>query len=242
MSPDRFRNDATTAATGEIDLGLQAFMRDVYNTMALGLTLTGATAGIVAAIEPLREIFIMQPLVRLIVAFAPLVYLFTAFRGTALMRKTAQKLKSSFYLFSGLMGLSMSVFFMVYSPDAVARAFLVTAATFAGTSLYGYTTKRDLTSAGAFLAMGVWGLLIAMIVNMFMQSVALHFMLSIAGVVIFTGLVAWETQRLKETYAYGSNAGEANDKLAVMGALSLYINFINLFQFILSIMGGSRRN
>ncbi len=129
----------------------------------------------------------------------------------------------------------MSTIFLAFTGESIARVFFVTAATFAATSLYGYTTKKDLSGMGSFMFMGMIGIFIAMIVNLFLQSAMVHFVVSVLGVVIFTGLAAYETQMLKETYRYGG--GEANNKLATMGALNLYLSFINLFQFLLSLMG-----
>jgi FtsH-binding integral membrane protein len=149
-------------------------------------------------------------------------------------------LKTLFWLFCATMGLSMGAIFLVYTNASIARAFFVTAATFGTMALWGYTTKKDLTGFGSFLLMGVLGLMIASVVNIFMMSSMLQWMVSIAGVAIFTGLTAWDTQRIKQSYAESYGA-EANDKMAVFGALSLYLNFINAFQFILSLTG-DRRN
>ncbi|MDD9899511.1 MAG: Bax inhibitor-1/YccA family protein [Alphaproteobacteria bacterium] len=238
MSYDRFENTAASQTGARtVDAGLQDYMRSVYNTMTLGLGLTGLVAAALANIPAVKGILFGNPLLNMIVAFAPLLYMLVAFRGANLMRLNSGELRTRFYLFSIMMGASFAGIFMMFSGASIARAFFVTAAAFAGTSLYGYTTKKDLTGMGAFLFMGVFGILIAMVVNMFLQSAALHFIVSIVGILVFTGLTAFETQRLKETYAYGRQADEANAKVAVMGALSLYINFINMFQFILSFMG-----
>jgi FtsH-binding integral membrane protein len=163
------------------------------------------------------------------------------FRGSVLMTKTAAELNTRFYLFSAVFGFSLTPIVVIYAGADLARAFFVTAATFAATSAWSYTTKSDLSRFGSFLFMGVIGLIIAMVVNMFLHSTMMDFIISAAGVLIYTGLVAWNTQQLKETYA-ASNGVEANNKVAVMGALSLYLDFVNLFLFILRLMGGNNRN
>ena len=141
-----------------------------------------------------------------------------------------------YFLLTGLIGLSMSYIFAVYSSESIARVFFVTAGMFAATSIYGYTTKKDLAAMGSFLFMGLIGLIIAMVVNIFLQSTMMQFVISGVGVLIFTGLTAWDTQRIKETY-HASHGSETLTKMATMGALSLYLDFINLFQFLLQIMG-----
>ena len=150
-------------------------------------------------------------------------------------------LKTLFWIFCATMGLSMGSLFLVFTGASIARAFFITAATFGAMSLNGYTTKRDLAAMGAFMMMGLIGLMIASVVNLFLDSSMLQWMTSIAGVVIFTGLTAYDVQRIKQTYS-DSWGADANDKLAVFNALSLYLNFINAFQFILELTGGMRRN
>jgi FtsH-binding integral membrane protein len=217
-----------------IDAGLQSFMQGVYRTMGLGLIITGLAAVGLASSPALFELVFTTPL-RWVVMLAPLGIIFFGFTPARLARMSSEKLKLTFYVFSILMGLSMGFIFAAYTGNSIARVFFSTAATFAGTSLYGYTTRRSLASAGSFLFMGLFGIIIASLVNLFMQSAMVHFVVSVIGVVVFTGLTAWETQNLKNVYREG--AGEANDKQAVVGALSLYLNFINLFQIMLSFMG-----
>lgn len=227
----------TTAAYGSdqvVDAGLQAFMRGVYNTMGAGLALTGAVAFGTANFPPLFNLIFGTPLAW-VVMLAPLGFLFFGFTPGRVARMEPGKLRTVFFAFCLIMGLSMAVLFKVFTGESIARVFFITAATFAATSLWGYTTKRDLGSMGSFLFMGLIGIVIASLVNMFLGSAMVQFVVSILGVVIFTGLTAWDTQRLKETYAY--SGGATNDKLATMGALSLYLNFINLFQSLLNIMG-----
>lgn len=243
MSYDPYETHVQTraAAGSDIDAGLQSFMRGVYNTMAIGLVFTGVLsfgfAELMLSNEALFKTVMQSPLYYVLV-FAPLAFIFGGFTQGRIARWPASKLQTMFYAFSAVMGLSMSTLFIIYSADSIARVFFITAGTFAATSLYGYTTKRDLAGMGSFMMMGFIGIFIAMIANLFMQSEMVHFIVSILGVVIFTGLAAWQTQSLKETYAYGR--GQENAKLAVMGALSLYISFINLFQFLLSLMGSQR--
>lgn len=225
------------AAPRIVDAGLQSYMQNVYNTMGLGLVVTGLTAFAVASTPALLQLFFGTPL-RWLVILAPLGFIWFGFTPARVARMPAEKLKLLFTLFSAVMGISMAVIFQVFTGASIARVFFITASTFAATSLYGYTTKRDLTGVGSFMFMGLVGILIAMVVNIFMQSAMVHFVVSVMGVVIFTGLTAWDTQRLKEAYN-GSNA-EANSKMAIVGALSLYLNFINLFQMLLQFMGNRR--
>lgn len=222
------------AGVGEIDLGLQSYMRKVYNTMGLGLVVTGLTAFGVANTEPLFNFFFQGPMMWVTI-FAPLAFLWLGFTPARVARMDAGKMTMLFTVFSALMGISMAAIFFAFTAESIARVFFITAGTFAAMSLYGYTTKRDLTKMGSFLIMGVVGIFLAMIVNMFIQSEAVHFAVSVIGVVVFTGLTAWDTQRLKETYAAG--ADESNMKMAVMGALSLYLNFVNLFQMLMHLTG-----
>lgn len=230
-------NPRTQAAYGSdqlVDSGLQSFMRGVYNTMGLGLVITGLVAFATAHTPALFNAIYGSPL-QWVVIFAPLAFVLFGFTPGRIARLSGTQVRTLFYLFAALMGLSMATVFVVFTNESIARVFFVTAATFAATSIYGYTTKKDLTRMGSFLFMGLIGIVIASVINVFMGSETVQFVVSVLGVVIFTGLAAWETQRLKETYAYG--AGEANDKLATMGALGLYLSFINLFQSLLHLMG-----
>ena len=231
------RPHTTTAAYGSdqvIDAGLQGFMRGVYNTMGIGLVITGLVAFATANTPALAQAIFTTPL-KWVVMLAPLAFIFLGFTPGRIARMQPGQVRTMFYVFSAVMGLSMASVFLVFTGASIARVFFVTAATFAATSLYGYTTKKDLSGMGSFMVMGMIGIFIAMIVNIFLQSAMVHFVVSILGVVIFTGLAAYETQMLKETYRSGG--GEANNKLATMGALNLYLSFINLFQFLLSLMG-----
>jgi FtsH-binding integral membrane protein len=223
------------AAGVSYDAGLRAHMQRVFNYMAGGLAITGLVAFLVANTflaglvfgTPLKWVAIFAPLVFMI-------YLNVKFQGMS-----ASKAQTIFWLFCATMGLSMAALFMVFTGASVARAFFITAATFGAMSLWGYTTRADLSGFGSFLMMGVVGLLIAMVVNLFMASAAIQWVVSVLGVAIFTGLTAWDVQNIKQSYAEGWGA-EANSKLAVMGALKLYLNFINAFQFLLTLTGDRR--
>jgi len=221
-----------------LDLGLQSYMQSVYHTMTVGLAITGLTAFFVSSVPSLFHLLFGTPLAWVVV-FAPLAFLWFGFTPRSIMTMSSGKLMRTFFFFSVLMGLSMAVIFQLYTGASIARVFFITAATFAATSLYGYTTRRDLTGVGSFLFMGLVGIVIASLVNIFMHSMMVQFVISVIGVVVFTGLTAAQTQSLKNVYAAG--ATEANAKMAVVGALNLYLNFINLFQILLSFMG-DRRN
>lgn len=238
MSYNRFDTVQSGAQTRAIDPGLQAFMRNVYNTMGVGLVLTGVTAYALSQIPGIRETLYSSGLFY-VAAFAPLAFLLFGFTHNRIVRSSASQLLMMFSAFAVTMGVSMGSIFLVYSSADIARAFFVTAGTFAAMSLYGYTTKRDLSAFRSFLVMGLIGVFIASIVNIFLGSGLMQFVISCAGVLVFTGLTAWETQNLRQTYAE-THGHEANSKIAVMGALGLYLNFVNLFQMILHLMGGNR--
>ena len=218
-----------------IDAGLRDYMLRIYNYMASGLALTGIVA-YVAAASGFYVSIAHSPLFFLII-LAPLGLVFWLSYGIGRMQaSTAQAL---FWLYAGLMGLSLGGVFLVYTGASIARVFFITAGTFAAMSLYGYTTQRDLAQFGSFLFMGLIGIIIASLVNMFIGSTALQFAISVIGVIVFTGLTAWDTQQIKEMYVenYG---GEAATKTAVMGALRLYLDFINLFMMLLQLLGTRR--
>ena len=223
------------ARAAEIDVGLRAYMQKVFGLMAGGTAVTGLVAYFGATTGIYMQIA-QTPLIWVLV-FAPLVFAFIFGMKIQTMRaSTAQML---FWVFSALMGLSLSYIFIRYTGVSIARTFFIAAATFAGMALYGYTTKRDLSAMGSFLIMGVWGLLIAMLVNLFLASSALHFAISIIGVLVFTGLTAYDAQKIKEMY-YAGDGAEVSTKKAVVGALNLYLDFINLFIFMLQFLGDRR--
>ena len=233
-------NRAGTAV--DIDEGLRKHMLRVYNYMTLGLGLTGAVAFAVATVPALRELFyVMQgsaivgvkPLAY-VVMFAPLAFILViSFGINRLSASTAQIL---FWSFAAVMGASLSHILLIYTGASVARTFFITAAAFGALSLYGYTTKRDLSAMGKFLFIGLFGLIIAMIVNWFLKAPALQFAISAIGVFIFAGLTAYDTQKIKEMYLE-ADSPEIAQKKAIMGALNLYLDFINMFLFLLHFLG-----
>ncbi len=235
IGPDT-RFNATYAGSADraaYDAGLRAHMLRVYNYMCAGLALTGAIAFLVGTNESLLYAVHGTPL-KWVVMLAPLGFIM--FAGFKLHTISVSTLQAIYWAFCGLMGLSMSYIFAVYTGASIARVFFIASGMFAATSLWGYTTKRDLTGMGSFLFMGLIGILIAGIVNIFLGSSALQFAISVIGVIVFTGLTAWDTQNIKESYDEASGH-ESNTKLAVWGAWSLYLNFINLFQMLLSLLG-----
>lgn len=234
--PDQFIRSGIAGADGvSFDAGLRAHMQRVFNYMGGGLIVTGLVAWVIAN-TALAGIIYGSPL-RFIAAIAPLGFII--YMNVRIQSISLTQLRVMFWSFCATMGLSMGAIFLAYSQASIARAFFISGATFGAVSLWGYTTKANLTGMGAFMRMGLMGLLIALVVNLFFMSPMLQWVSSIIGVLIFTGLTAWDVQNIKQTYA-SSWGAEANDKLAVFGALRLYLNFINLFQFILSLTGGNR--
>ncbi len=231
----RYMSRAQAEAAG-IDVGLRQYMLRVYNYMASGLALTGIVALMVAASPGALHAIYQTPL-RWVVMFAPLALVF--FLGARIDRMQASTAQALFWVYSALMGLSLAFIFVVYTGESIARVFFITGAAFAGLSLYGYTTRRDLSAFGTFLIMGLVGILIAGLVNVFLHSTQLQFVISAAGVLVFAGLTAWDTQRIKEMY-WESDGYEIAAKKAVMGALQLYLDFINLFMFMLQFLGVRR--
>jgi len=241
--------------TDVIDAGLRAYMLRVYNYMLVALVVTGLTAyafyGLSVTDDPsqaaahLRNGVMLtsfgvtlfgSPLQWLII-LAPLGMVFFIMARIQHMSMTAAQ--ASFWIFSALIGVSMAAIFMIYTSASIAQVFFITAAAFGGLSLWGYTTKSDLTGFGSFLIMGLWGLIIAMIVNIFFQSQMMMWVLSVAGVGIFAGLTAYKTQMIKEMYYVGDD-GTLAGKKAIMGALTLYLSFVNMFRFLLLLMGNRR--
>jgi FtsH-binding integral membrane protein len=223
-----------------IDQGLRSYMLRVYNYMAVGLGLTGiaAVATFMAAVDNGQLTSFGQLLFtsgfRWIVVFAPLaLVLFLSFRVQAMSVAAAQL---TFWIYAGLVGVSFASLGLVYAHESIARVFFITAASFGGLSLLGYTTKRDLSGMGSFLFMGLIGLILAMIVNLFLQSSAMQFVISAVGVLVFAGLTAYDTQRIKEMYLEADDSATAGRK-AIMGALTLYLDFINMFLMLLQLFG-----
>jgi FtsH-binding integral membrane protein len=249
-----FGRAAGRADAAVIDAGLRAYMLRIYNYMSIGLAITGLAAlgvymaavtsdpsgaaakigssfltpfGYAMFVSPLKWLFILAPLAMVFVISAGI---------NRLAPATAQIL---FWVFSALMGVSLSSIFLVYTHTSIVQVFFITAATFGALSLYGYTTRRDLSGMGSFLFMGLIGIIIASLVNLFLHLSALQFVISIVGVLVFAGLTAWDTQRLKNEYIYGyaSAGGDVAERAAITGALSLYLNFINLFTLLLQLLG-----
>jgi len=240
------RRYAAAARTGSgvrvgIDEGLRAFMLGVYNNMALGVAITGAAAlGTVALavqngqLTPFGQAIYLSPL-KWVVMFAPLLFVFGLSAGIERLAPATARIL--FLVYAAVMGLSLSSIFLVFTGQSIAQTFFVTAAAFGALSLWGYTTKRDISGWGSFLFMGLIGILIASIVNIFLGSTGLQFAISVLGVLIFAGLTAYDTQRLKNTYDFVAGNADAAARASILGALSLYLNFINLFVMLLSLFG-----
>ena len=238
------QTQAKAAALNSEDLGLRAYMQKIYSYMTVGLAITGLVAWLVsgAAVDqngnatalgnalfnsPLGFIFMLAPLG---------LVMMLSFRIQKMKASTAQTM---FWVLSGCYGISLASIFLAYTGESVARVFFISSSTFLAASIYGYTTKRSLANFGSFLMMGLIGIIIAMVVNIFMQSTMMQFIISIVGVLIFTGLTAYDTQTLKEMYVEGEN-GETQVKKAIMGALKLYLDFLNLFIMLLMLLGNRR--
>ena len=244
------------ARAAQIDAGLRAHMNKVYGTMSVGMFITflaaWAIAGLAVTSDPtgasaqiganqyltgLGEALYLSPL-KWVVMFAPLAFVFFGF-GAAMNRLPAAGVQLVFYAFAMLMGVSISSIFLVFTGESIIQVFLITAIAFAGLSLYGYTTKKDISGWGSFLIMGVIGLIVASIVNIFLASSAMSFAISVIGVLIFAGLTAYDTQNIKNTYIQHAQHGDQEflGKAAIMGALSLYLDFINMFMMLLQLLG-----
>ena len=246
---------ATGARAADIDAGLRAHMNKVYGTMSVGMLITFAAAWAISGLAvtstpsadavqigqnefltPLGYALYFSPL-KWVVMFAPLAFVFGF--GAAINRMSAATAQTVFYVFAAVMGVSISSIFLVFTGYSIAQIFLITSIAFAGLSLWGYTTKKDISGWGTFLVMGVIGLIVASIVNIFLASSALMFAISAIGVLIFAGLTAYDTQRIKTEYIAHAHHGDTEwlGKAAIMGALSLYINFINMFMMLLQLFG-----
>jgi FtsH-binding integral membrane protein len=244
------RVDAAT-----VDAGLRAYMLRIYNYMSIGLAITGLAAlgvymasvadpssadairvGSKFALTPFGYAMYVGPL-KWLFMLAPLAMVFAISAGINRFKPATSQML--FWVFSALMGISLSSIFLVYTHTSIVRVFFITAATFGALSLYGYTTKRDMSGMGSFLFMGLIGIIIASLVNLFLASSMLQFIVSVVGVLVFAGLTAWDTQRLKNDYIYGyaAQGGDIAERAAISGALSLYLNFINLFTLLLQLLG-----
>ena len=228
---------AAGARSAQIDQGLRAHMNKVYGTMSVGMIITFLAAWAVGNNAAMMEV-LFTGITRYLVMFAPLVLVF-AF-SAVINKLSAAAAQLFFYTFAAVMGVSISYIFVVFTDFSIAQVFLITSIAFAGLSLWGYTTKKDISGWGSFLIMGVIGLIVASIVNIFLGSPAIMFAISVLGVLIFAGLTAYDTQDIKNEYLAHAQHGDSEwlGKSAIMGALRLYLDFINMFIMLLSLMGG----
>lgn len=234
----QFGNDRQTmsqsdARVSQYDMGLRKYMLGVYNYMAAALALTGIVAMAASTSAPLMNLIHGTPL-KWVVMLAPLGVVM--YLGVRINKMSAKAAQMTFWGYAALMGLSLSYILLAYTGVSIARTFFITGVSFGALSLYGYTTKRDLSGLGTFLFMGVVGLILASIVNIFLQSSMMHMIISAVGVLLFAGLTAYDTQKIKDIYNQLDNS-EVAGKKAVMGALTLYLDFILMFQFLLSFLG-----
>jgi FtsH-binding integral membrane protein len=215
------------------DAGLRRHMLGIYNNMALGLVVTGLVAFGIASTPALYQPIFGTPL-KWAAMFAPLAFvMFLSFR---MERMSVASARTAFFAFAAVMGVSMAAVFLSFTGASIARTFFIAASMFMGMSLWGYTTKRDLTGWSSFLFMGLIGVVVASVVNLFLGSTMLQLVVSFAGIIVFVGLTAWDTQRAKSDYLAFAGTAHA-EKLGIMGALSLYLNFVNLFQLLLTFFG-----
>ena len=239
------RNVAQTSAQVYVDQGLRQYMMRVYNYMAGGLCITALASYLIMNTPALLKLFFTisaNGVVGLsglgwLAMFAPFIMVF-AF-SWVLNRGSLAQVQGVYWGYAALMGVALTPILLAYTGSSVARIFLVTAATFGGMSIYGYTTRKDLTSMGSFMIMGLWGIIIASLVNIFLKSSGLDFALSILSVIVFTGLTAYDTQKIREIYAE-SDTGDLSSRKAISGALALYMDFINLFLALLRLFGDRR--
>jgi FtsH-binding integral membrane protein len=250
-----FGRAAGRADAATVDAGLRSYMLRIYNYMTIGLAITGLAAlgiymlavadGSSSAdairigklyLTPIGYQIYVGPL-KWLFMLAPLAMVFAISAGINKFKPATTQML--FWIFSALMGVSLSSIFLVFTHTSIVRVFFITAASFGALSLFGYTTRRDMSGMGSFLLMGLFGIIIASLVNIFIASSALQFFVSVIGVLVFAGLTAWDTQRLKNDYIYGyaSQGGDVAERAAISGALSLYLNFINLFTLLLQLLG-----
>ncbi|MCX4080420.1 MAG: Bax inhibitor-1/YccA family protein [Rickettsia aeschlimannii] len=227
----------TTASKNKtFDEGLRKYMLKVYNYMALALLLTGVAAVTTISVEPIYNLM-FQTGFGTIIMFAPLGIALYFFMGFG--RMNLQTTQILFWVYAGLIGMSLAYLALIYTGASIARTFFICSSVFGAMSLYGYSTSRDLTSMGSFFAMGLIGLIIASLVNLFLKSSALSFATSLIGIVIFMGLIAWDTQKIKSMY-YTAGNDEVGQKLSIMAAFTLYLDFINLFLYLMRFLGNRR--
>lgn len=239
MDYTRFTNTAAMGEQTRYDSGLRAYMLAVYNYMAIALVLTGMVAFGASSSPALMQMIFGTPL-GFVVAFAPFIMLMVM--SGSMHTMSVSKAQTSFWIFSALMGLSLSSIFLVYTGASIAKVFFISAASFGTLSLYGYSTGRDLSAWGSFLIMGLIGMIIASLVNIFFQSPAAEFAISAVGVLVFAGLTAWDTQKIKDRYFQIGGGADVATKIAIFGALELYLDFINLFISLLRLFGQRNSN
>lgn len=237
MELDRKHMTAAEAEAAQIDVGLRQYMLGVYNHMTIGLALTGffalGTKFMAESSPAFAQLIFASPL-KWVIMLAPLGMVF--FLAARVQSMSASAARTTFFIYAGVMGLSLASIFFVFTGESIVRVFFITAAAFAGLSLYGYTTKRSLSGMGSFLFMGLIGILIASVVNIFMASTMMQFIISVGGVLVFAGLTAYDTQNIKNMYLE-SDGQEVALKKSIMGALQLYLDFINMFIFMLQLFG-----
>jgi len=249
FNKQNIQSKTKSVETHIIDEGLRSYMLKVYNYMASGILITGfislilfkfsvvtSTDGTISGLTSLGNMLYNSALMW-VVMLAPLGVVF--YMSFGIKKMSAAKAQGTFWIFAALMGASLSSIFLIYTGASITRVFFITAGTFGAMSIYGYTTKKDLTKLGSFLMMGLFGIIIASIVNIFMKSTMMYYVISIIGVLIFVGLTAYDTQKIKNMYLV-SDSGEMMGKKAVMGALTLYLDFINLFIMLLRLFGQRR--
>jgi uncharacterized protein len=249
LNKQNIQSKTTSTDTHIIDEGLRAYMLKVYNYMASGILITGFISLILFKMSVVTNVdgsivgltnlgnALYNSALMWVVMLAPLGVVF--YMSFGIKKMSAAKAQTTFWIFAALMGASLSSIFLIYTGASITRVFFITAGTFGAMSIYGYTTKRDLTKLGSFLMMGLFGIIIASVVNMFMKSSMMYYVISILGVLIFVGLTAYDTQKIKNMYLV-SDSGEIIGKKAVMGALTLYLDFINLFIMLLRLFGQRR--
>jgi FtsH-binding integral membrane protein len=231
--PNRKVMSQAQAEVAAVDVGLRAYMLRVYNYMCVALALSGAVAFFVSTSPAMQQAIFGTPLMW-VVFLAPLGLVF--FLSARIAKMSATAAQTTFWIFAALMGMSLASIFIAYTPESITRVFFITAGAFAGLSMVGYTTKKDLSGMRTFLFMGVIGLIIAMVVNMFLGSSLLQLGISMIGVLIFAGLTAYDTQQIKLLY-YEADGEEVAAKKSIMGALKLYLDFLNMFIFLMHILG-----
>ena len=235
----KYTNIYSNTESRSFDSGLRDYMYLIYKNMGIALLISAIVAFFVSSSPTLLRIFFSNTIIALIVQLSPIFFVYSF--SKSIMNLSVSEAKNKLYIFAGLMGLSLSTIFVMYTRQSIVETFLTTSLTFGGMSLYGYTTKRDLTSLGSFLFMGIFGLCIASLINLFVKSAGFAYLLSCLGVVIFTLYTAFNVQKLKELYNYiRGTSSDVAQKVAIYGALDLYITFINLFTTLLTFFGDRR--